>query len=200
MIEQQINLYQDRFREQRLWLSARDSLVLLALLILLLAAAGFFYQQRLEEMRAEQRVAQQQQQQATAALQKTRNQLEKLLANNHFEQTIRQASDAISVRKRLLNFVEHNRFGQGEGFSGYLASLSNIEAADIWLNEIALSQSDIRLAGSALKAEKIPGYFSRVKQQRIFEGRRFDVFEVQRDPKRDWKIDFRIASRESVDE
>ncbi len=195
MIEQQINLYQEQFRITRLWLSARDMLMLLLLVVLALAASGYWYQQQLNaEKKLHDRYVLQQQQ-ASQALQAERDKLEKLLANKQLEKQIFQTSDAISVRKRLISFVEDNGFGSGAGFSGYLSSLSEINAPDLWLNEISLSQQDIRLAGSALKATSIPQYFSQIQQRRLFSGRRFDVFEVNRSKARAWKVDFLIASR-----
>ena len=200
MIVQQVNLYQDRFKLTRIWLSARDMLVLVVVLLLLLAGASYWYQQTFD---AQQRLHQgltQQQQQANTELLAVRDQLEKLLADKRLEQQIFKVSDAISARKRLIRFVEENRFGDGEGFSGYLTSLAEIDAKDVWLNDIALSPSDLRLAGSALKAESIPQYFSLIRERRLFSGRRFEVFEVNRSEGRDWKIDFLIASRVNDDE
>ena len=200
MTVQQVNLYQDRFKLTRVWLSARYMLVLAFVLLLLLAGASYWYQQTFD---AQQRLHQdltQQQQQANTDLLAVRDRLEKLLADKRLEQQIFKVSDAISARKRLIRFVEENRFGDGEGFSGYLTSLAEIDAKDVWLNDIALSPSGLRLAGSALKAESIPQYFSLIRERRLFSGRRFEVFEVNRSEGRDWKIDFLIASRVNDDE
>jgi hypothetical protein len=198
MIVQQVNLYQERFKTTRVWLSATDMLLLIALLLLILAGSSYWYQQQLITQKRQLDILLQQQQQSSAELLAVRKQLEKGLADNRLEQQIFKISDAISARKRLIQFVEDNRFGDGEGFSGYLSSLSEINAQDVWLNEISLSQKDLRLSGSALKAASIPQFFSLIKQRQLFSGHRFEVFEVNRSKARDWKIDFLIASR--VDE
>ena len=200
MIVQQVNLYQERFKTTRTWLSASDLLILVVVLLLALAGASYWHQQQFS---AQQRLHDsfvQQQQHASAKLLTVRKQLENLRADNRLEQQIFKLSDAISARKRLIRFVEDNRFGEGEGFSGYLTSLSEINAPDVWLSEISLAQSDLRLEGSALKAESIPQYFALIRKHRLFSGRRFEVFEANRSEGRDWKIDFRIASRVNDDE
>ena len=58
MIVQQINLYQDRFRQKRVILSAVDMLVILLVVVGLLLASSYWYQLQLSD-------AQQQQQSGT---------------------------------------------------------------------------------------------------------------------------------------
>ena len=48
MIEQQINLYQERFRERRLWISAAQTAAALLLLLLLAGVASFLLQTDLD--------------------------------------------------------------------------------------------------------------------------------------------------------
>ncbi len=195
MIVQQVNLYQERFREKKIWLSGGQMLMLGMVLLSALVASSYWYQQQFDAAEFQHQSYQKQQQQATAQLQGVRNQLQKLLADDQLERTITHVSEAISVRKQLIQFMQENRFGGDEGFSRYLSGLSEISADDVWLNEITLSRNNIKLSGSALKAELIPGYFSSLKQSRMFSGRQFDVFEVNRQAKRQWKVDFQIASK-----
>ncbi len=195
MIVQQVNLYQERFREKRIWLSAVHMLVLGLALLLALVASGYWYQQQFHAAQLQHRILQDQQQQATEHMQAMRNQLQKLLADDRLDRNIKQVSQAISVRKRLIQFMQQNHFGADGGFSRYLAGLSEISVKDVWLNDISLSRNDIELSGSALKAELIPDYFSRLKQSRMFSGRQFDMFEVNRQAQQQWKVDFQIASK-----
>ena len=70
----------------------------------------------------------------------------------------------------------------------------------IWLSEISLGNEYVRLSGSALKAENVPQYFNRLQERELFEGRVFELFEVDRTRTADWKVDFVIASRVNSDD
>ena len=54
----------------------------------------------------------------------------------------------------------------------------------------------MQIRGSALEASEIPAYFARFTNEPLFRGDLFDLFELQRDPDFDWKVDFEIATRE----
>jgi hypothetical protein len=96
-----------------------------------------------------------------------------------------------------MRFVENNQFGSGEGFSDYLNSLSNLQIDDVWLDEILLSDSFLKIRGSALRADLIPTYFASFKEEDVFRGQRFQLFELDRKPDTDWKVDFTIATEEA---
>jgi len=200
MIVQQINLYQPRFRPTTLWLSATHMMLLGVVLLVLLLATSLWLQQRFEAIQSHQQSLLLQQQQAGEKLQKLQARLQAELENNKVEQEVEQLSNAISARKKLIQFVESNQFDDAQGFSAYLAGLAEIKIDDIWLSEIRLAQHDVRLSGSALKAEQIPDYFSRLRNSRMFGGRRFDLFEVNRSKAREWKVDFQISTGEDPHE
>ena len=96
--------------------------------------------------------------------------------------------------------MSNNQFGSGDGFSGYLSGLAEINVNNVWLNEISLAENYIKLSGSALKAERIPEYFNLFKQRQLFKGKGFDIFKIDRAQKQDWKVDFLIASEDVINE
>lgn len=199
MIAQQINLYQDRFREKRLWISATQ--VAAAVLIAIAAISIWSFLLQLDLQRAQQRnlVIETDRDRMTEELSAANAELARLLKDSRIEIEIEDTSRQISARKKVLNFVDANRFGSGEGFSGYLVALSNLQVDDIWLNQIRLAENFVQIEGSSLKAEQVPGYFDRFSEEEIFRGNRFDLFELSRDRESEWKVDFKIATRELLD-
>ena len=195
MINQEINLYQDRFREPRLILSAIQSLILVGTAVLLLAGASYHYDSQLQQQQSLNEMHKMEKQAAEAELAANRQKLEAELANGSPDERLQSLLRDIEARKRLIRFVENNSLISGEGFSARLAALSGLSVNEVWLNEISLADNYVRLSGSALKAEKIPLYFTQFKKREHFAGRVFDVFEVSRDQSSDWKVDFVIASR-----
>ncbi len=200
MIIQEINLYQDRFKEKKLLLSAQHSLILFAVVILVLMVSSYFYagMTEQEQLRLDQNTRQKIQ--SNQRLEELKKQLQKLLANDQFDKKITQVSKDIKVRKRMIDFVDNNQFGSGEGFSEELGVLAELPSKNLWLNQISLASNYIKLSGSALNAQSVPEYFNQFQSRDLFEGHVFDVFELGREAQRDWKVDFVIASRVVSDE
>ncbi len=200
MIIQEINLYQDRFKEKKLLLSAQHSLILFAVVVLVLMASTYF----LADMTGQQQLRFDQNTQqkilSTQRLDKLKTELQALQANDRFDSKIAQVSKDIKVRKRMIDFVESNQFGSGKGFSEDLGMLTELPSKDLWLNQISLASNYIKLSGCALNAQSVPEYFNQFQSRDLFEGHSFDVFELSREADRDWKVDFVIASRAMSDE
>ena len=194
MIVQQINLYQERFREKRLWISAAQ----VAATLLIALAAGLIWSLVLNfELREEEQrslVLKADREIVAVEVAAVNAELAELLEDKRIDQQIENTARQISARKRVLKFVEANRFGSGEGFSDYLVALSNLHVDDIWLNRIRLSENFVQLKGSALRAAEVPGYFDSFSEEQIFQGNRFDLFQLSRARDSDWKVDFEIAT------
>ncbi len=200
MIVQQINLYQDRFREKKLWVSAAQ--VAATLLIVIAAVVIWSFLLYLEVDQAEQRnrVLRADRDRMTAELVAVNAELAELLEDKRLDQKIENTSRQISARKKVLNFIDANRFGSGEGFSNYLVALSNLHVDNIWLNQIRLTENFVQIKGSALNATEVPDYFDGFSNEQIFQGNRFDLFQLSRAKDSDWKVDFEIATSGEFDE
>jgi Tfp pilus assembly protein PilN len=200
VIEQQINLYQDQFKDKRLIASAGQVMILL--LVMLLGIAGWSYligsdlndlEQRNQALKASQSVV-------NNELAIVPAELKRQLADDRITDLVNDVTRQLRAKKQVMQFVENNQFGSGEGFSAYLASLSNLQVDDVWLDEIMLTDSFLKIRGSALSADLIPTYFASFSEEPVFRGQRFQLFELDRKPDTDWKIDFTIATDEAFGE
>lgn len=200
MIVQQINLYQDRLREKRLWVSASQVAATVLIVVTGIAIWSFLLHGDLQQAQQRNLAIKADRDRMTAELAAANAELASLLKDSRIDIEIEDAARQISARKKVLNFVDANRFGSGEGFSGYLVALSKLQVDDVWLSQIRLAENFMQIKGSSLSAEQVPGYFERFSDEEIFRGNRFDLFELSRDSNNDWKIDFQIATRETVDE
>lgn len=200
MIVQQVNLYQDRFREKRLWLSAAQVSASVLLVVAIVAAWSFLLQRELSDAEQENRMVKAERDGLVADLDALNAEMARLLEDDRLDRKIEVAARQISARRKVLNFVEANRFGSGEGFSDYLVALSNLHVDDIWLNRIQLAENFVRIKGSSLRADQVPGYFDRFSGESVFQGKRFDLFSLNRDSEADWKVDFEIATSDKLDE
>jgi Tfp pilus assembly protein PilO len=200
VIIQQINLYQDRFREKRLWVSATQLAAALLVVVVGAAVWSFLLRSELAQVEQDNREARLAQNRITAELAVVNAELSKLREDTRLDQKIETTARQISARKKVLNFVEANRFGSGQGFSGYLVALSNLHVDDIWLNRIHLAENFVQIKGSALDAATVPGYFDSFSGETVFQGNRFDLFRLNRARDSEWKVDFEIATSGGLDE
>lgn len=200
MIHQQVNLYDERFREKKILLSAAQAASVFLILLLGVGGWSYFIQTNLDQARQENLIIKASRQKIVNELNAASAELARLLADSRIDAKITGVSREISARKKVLAFVSANQFGSGQGFSSYLVALSELHVDNVWLDEISLAENYIKIRGSALSAELIPEYFSRFSEQSIFRGNRFDIFKVDRKQDTDWKVDFEIATNGNLDE
>ena len=200
MIIQQVNLYQDQFREKKLLFSARQVFSLVMILLIGGASGTYFIESDLDNAKRENYAVKQSQKQITEELNAVNAELAELLADKRMDLEIAGLSREVNARKKVLAFVSANQFGSGQGFSSYLTALSNLHVNNVWLDEISLSENFVRIRGSALSADLVPEYFGRFSEESIFQGNRFNIFQLDRKQDTDWKVDFEIATNETLDE
>ncbi len=200
MIHQQINLYDERFREKKILLSAAQAASVFLILLLGVGGWSYFIQTNLDQARQENLIIKASRQNLVNELNAASAELARLLADSRIDAKITGVSREIGARKKVLAFVSANQFGSGQGFSSYLVALSELHVDNVWLDEISLAENYIRIRGSALSAELIPEYFGRFSEQSIFRGNRFNIFKVDRKQETDWKVDFEIATNGTLDE
>jgi hypothetical protein len=200
VIHQQINLYDKRFREKKILLSAAQAASVFLILLLGVVGWSYFIQTNLDQARQENLIIKASRQKLVNELNAASAELARLLADSRIDAKITGVSREISARKRVLAFVRANQFGSGQGFSSHLVALSELHVDNVWLDEISLAENYIKIRGSALSAELIPEYFGRFSEQSIFRGNRFNIFKVERKQDTDWKVDFEIATNGTLDE
>ena len=200
MIRQQINLYDERFREKRLLLSAAQVASILLLLLTGIGGWSYLVQTDLNQVRQENLMVKASRQSLTSELNQVSAELTKLSADSGIDEKISRVSREVNARKKVLAFVSANQFGSGQGFSSYLVALSELHVNNVWLEGISLAENYIRIRGSALKAELVPEYFGQFNEQAVFHGNRFNVFTLGRNVDTAWKVDFEIATREAINE
>ena len=194
MIAQQINLYQERFYEKRLWFSAGQVAALSLLAIATVAIWSFLLEFELQQVEQRSREIVVSRDRLTVELQVANSELVRMLEDTRLDREIETTARKISARKQVLHFVDGNQFGSGKGFSDYMVALSNLHVDDIWLKQIRLGEGFVHISGSALEANKIPPYFARFSEEAVFQGGQYDLFQLQRDKEMDWKVDFEIAT------
>jgi Tfp pilus assembly protein PilN len=197
---QNINLYQDRFKEKKLLASAAQVMILLVALLLGMAGWSYQIQSDLNDSEQQNQLLKDRRSSVNSELAVVTEEINRQFGDDRITDLVNSVRQQLRARKKVIRFVENNKFGSGEGFSAYLKSLSNLQVDDVWLDQILLSDSFVKIRGSALSADLIPTYFDGFSEEKVFRGQRFQLFELDRKPGADWKVDFTIATKETFDE
>jgi len=196
VIVQQINLYQDQFKIKRLFVSALNVNIFLLIMLFFLGAWSYLLESDLKDLKQQNQWLKASQTSVNTELAIVPDELNRQLSDSRIEDSIDVITKQLQARKKVIRFVENNQFSSGEGFSSYLKSLSNLQIDDVWLDEIFLSDSFVKMKGSALNANLIPTYFASFSEESVFRGQRFQLFQLDRKADTDWKVDFTIATEE----
>ncbi len=194
---QQINLYTEEFRPQRVILSlahvmyaALGFIVMLAILSYFLAHWSGALQQELDESDAEREALTEQVDvmSAKAALVK---QDESLVRGN------RRLREKINAREEMLGTLGTVAVRESTGFSPYLVGLARYSLKPLWLTRISVSDagSSMTLEGTTREAKLVPEYLGLLNTESVFAGRSFEMFDLSADETRAGSLHFRLKSK-----
>ncbi|TDY04071.1 PilN domain-containing protein [Thiohalophilus thiocyanatoxydans] len=196
-VHQQINLYQDIFREQTVQVSARQVslLVLLLIGVLALVSAGMYWQQQGLQ---EQLVAREQQKaDLEEQLAVFRQQLQAEKGDQALQESVDALNRELSTKQRVLQALSGQRFGNSEGFVEQLSGLARQRIEGLWLTELVIRRGGTRLdmQGRSLKPEYVPNYLQKLSAEPIFAGTDFENLVIRRNEDHPGQLDFQLQSK-----
>lgn len=168
---QQINLYQAKFKPKKVLLPPRQMLLILFLILIILSVMGLYSAKKNTVLK--QIISKQQQ----YSIQQIDHISESPLLNAELEKLRQQQNE----KKRLLDYLTHQDFGNQQGFSATLHSLAKQQIANVWLTEFLLLNGgqSITLQGKSLQSSQIPLYIDSLAKSEHFHGEQFSVFQLQ---------------------
>ncbi|MFP3873017.1 MAG: hypothetical protein ACLFQT_02330 [Thiohalophilus sp.] len=196
-VRQQINLYQDVFREQRVPVSARQvSLLLLVLIgVLGLVSAGLYWQQ--QGLQGQLVTREQQKAELDARLVAMREQFESRQGDESLQQSVDALNKELASKQRILQALSGQRFGNSDGFVGQLTGLARQRIEGLWLTELVIRRGGTRLdmQGRSLKPEYVPNYLQKLSAESIFAGTEFENLAIHRNADHPGQLDFQLQSK-----
>lgn len=199
-MKQQVNLYTDDFRpRQQLW--TLDQLVALTLVVFgLLLAVSLFLNLSLSRAEANRDEAAER----VSSVEQQVQALNEELSQRQEEPALRERVDRLEARVRdrraLLERADEVAQAASEGFTPYLSGLSRQSQEGLWLTGIRVNlvQGRLQLQGRTLSGERVPEYLQRLREETVFDGRRFRHFAIERDEDHE-HLGFRVSSRRPDD-
>jgi len=175
---QQINLYQSQFKPKKIHLPARQVYLVLLIVITILSVMSLYSAKKNSVL--EKSISQYTQQ----SIGQLEDSIESPLLNAELDALERQRKE----KELLLNYLTHQSFGNSQGFSATLRTLSQQKINKVWLTQFSLLNGGyaITLQGEAVESSQIPLYIDSLGESPHFHGKQFSVFQLQQ-PKKDAK-------------
>ena len=178
----QINLYHERFRTKREFVTLANLLIVAVVLASLMAVAGGWASQQLSRRAAEsaaataQTEALRQQVTATTAALTGRKPSAKLLAD------VANAEALLKRREEIAQLLEGGSVGSTAGFSDHLRALARQAPPGLWLTGfmIASGGSEMEILGRMNNPEALPNYIRRLGSEKAFRGLSFSALTLNR--------------------
>lgn len=200
-MNQSVDLYTDELRPSREALQARSAtlILLLGLLVVVLSAGIAHYRAAqsakslaAHEQRTEQLRQTVEQQSSAVAAQKP---------DAALESELREVTEALVRRERLLGRVEALVQGDSEGFSPALEGLARQVPDGLWLTGIELRavSGEVVLKGQTESGSLVPVFLDQLGEEPTFSGRSFGAFRLLREEDSRW-IGFHVATRRASGE
>ncbi|MCW8900473.1 MAG: hypothetical protein OQK75_08570 [Gammaproteobacteria bacterium] len=196
---QQVNLYQDELKTQKLKYSGLMlAQVSLILIIIFSAAAGFRYIQ-LQHHQASLVEHQQKQNTAMADLQKIQAELSLRKKDTALAKQIAESTQELDNKQRVLGILSRDEFGNTKGFIEHISGLARQRIDDLWLTQIRIANggTDITLQGSTSKPSLLPKYLQRLSAEKAFTGTEFESLLMARQEKQEQWLNFRLQNKKS---
>jgi type IV pilus assembly PilN-like protein len=178
---QQINLYQDQFKPEKITLAANQVALLSLLFIILLFVFSIYSYQKVETHKAVVTEQQQHYDLSQQQLNKLQQQLSQQNERPLLEIELAKLEQKLQDKQTVLDYLSNHTFGNQDGFSGTLTSLSQQRIDNVWLTSFALLDGGqfISLQGNSTKSNLIPEYIDSLANADQFHGKEFSVFQLQ---------------------
>ncbi|MBF0425537.1 MAG: PilN domain-containing protein [Magnetococcales bacterium] len=180
----QVNLLEARLRPKQEWLSGKPILGLGALSLLTLGALLGTLHWHMGHTRAEfAAISSQEAILKAEVLQLVNNSTDQAL-DIRLENLMQKLTEKISMNKRLLEFLQGNKLGQLEGFSGHMEELSRHAVPGIWLTAMTFRDGgqEMGFVGKGSSVDLVPRFVESLGRAAHFRDKRFDVLRI-------WQVD-----------
>lgn len=194
---QQVNLYRDELKTQKLNYSALMVAQLSVILIVAFSVVAGFITFKLQQQQSVLLVKQGEQKTSMAELQKLQAEFsiqnkDALLSKQVTEKTIELAN-----KKKVLGILSQDEFGNTEGFIGHISGLARQRIDGLWLTKIRIAGggTDIALGGTTSKPALLPKYLQRLSAEKVFTGTEFQSLIMSRQEKKNKWLDFSLQNK-----
>jgi len=196
---QQVNLYTDAFRPQKVVLSLEQILLIVVCSIVIVVIATLFLNASLAK--SEQRIQQEQMRvdKLTSQVAILEEKAKLLRQDDSLMAANQRLSAKLTARRQMIDVLDSVVVKDDEGFSNILLSLARQKTEGLWLTSIYVGASgkNMTIEGTTLNANAVPAYLQNLRKEDGFIGRTFTLFNLDADPDKPSRLDFSLRSQAS---
>jgi len=196
---QQVNLYQNELRTQKLNYSAL-MLAQISVIILIVFAifTGFRYFQ-LQQHQASLIENQQKQKIAMADLHKIQAELSLRKKDTRLAKLITDKTRELANKQKVYGILSRDEFGNTKGFVEHVSGLARQRIDGLWLTQIRIASggTDVTLQGTTSKSALLPKYLQRLSVEKAFSGTEFKSLLMARQEKKTQWLNFSLQNKKT---
>lgn len=196
---QQVNLYQDELKTQKLKYSALMLVQLCLIFIVVFSAvAGFRYFQ-LQQHQASLTEHQQKQKNAMADLQKIQAELSLRKKDATLAKHIIEKTKELTNKQKVFGILSRDEFGNTKGFIEHISGLARQRIDGLWLTQIRIAGggTNVTLQGTTSKSSLLPKYLQRLSAEKAFTGTEFESLLMARQEKKKQWLNFSLQNKKT---
>lgn len=196
---QQVNLYTDAFKPPKVKLPL-DQIVIIPLIILLvLVGISYGLSSYLNTQKQTLASLQQKNIAMSERLKVLNNKAEKQRQDDGLIAANKRLQKILSARQNMISTLDRVVLKEASGFSPSLIALARQQEPGIWLKSIQFggSQHGMVLEGITTKAELVPKYLQKLRQESSFLGKNFSLFELNESTPGNTWLSFTLKAEEA---
>ncbi|MFT5719140.1 MAG: Tfp pilus assembly protein PilN [Oleiphilaceae bacterium] len=196
---QQINLYTEAFRPQKVVLSLAQILLITSCTIIVVVVATLFLNANLAKLEKRSQHEKLRIDKLSSQLVILEEKAKLLRQDDSLMAANQRLSKKLSARRQMIEMLDSVVVKDDEGFSNILLSLARQKTEGLWLTNIQLGASgkNMTIEGTTLNANAVPAYLQNLRQENGFIGRAFTLFNLDADPGKPNRLDFSLRSQAS---
>jgi len=196
---QQINLYTEAFRPQKVVLSLAQILLITSCTIIVVVVATLFLNANLAKLEKRSQHEKLRIDKLSSQLVILEEKAKLLRQDDSLMAANQRLSKKLGARRQMIEMLDSVVVKDDEGFSNILLSLARQKTEGLWLTNIQLGASgkNMTIEGTTLNANAVPAYLQNLRQENGFIGRAFTLFNLDADPGKPNRLDFSLRSQAS---
>ncbi|MCK5387010.1 MAG: hypothetical protein KAJ39_07480 [Gammaproteobacteria bacterium] len=196
---QQVNLYRDELKTQKLNYSALMLLQLSIIFIVVFSAVAGFRAFQLQQLQSNLVVKQQEQKVVMANLQNLQAEFSKRKKDMTLTKRIVEKTKELSNKQKVLGILSQDEFGNTKGFIEHISGLARQRIEGLWLTQIRIAGggTDVALHGTTSKPALLPKYLQRLSAEKAFAGTEFQSLLMKRQDKKKQWLNFSLQNKKT---
>ena len=195
---QQVNLYTDAFKPPKVKLPLEQIVAFPIIVLLILVGVSFGLSSYLANQKEQLSGLQKKNTQMAERLVILNGKAEKLQQDDGLIATNQRFKKILQARQNMISTLDRVVVKEAEGFSHSLVALARQKEEGLWLNSIYLggANQSIVLEGITTKAELVPKYLQKLRQEPSFLGKNFSLFELNESESRSSELKFTLKAED----